>query len=537
VDASLFFKDFDGWKRWTRKKYWGFDIDKLPLNARVWYPQGAGPFPLVLIVHGNHEMSQFSDPGYAYLGELLASRGFIMASVDENFLNSGLFHDPPKQQAVRGWMLLEHLKLWREWNQTKGNPFYGKVDFDHVALMGHSRGGEAAATAAVFNRMKYDPEDANIRFDYNFPIQAVVAIAPVDGQYKPAGQLRWIEDVSYLTLQGSHDADLSSFMGSRQWDHVRYTRPGSWFKAEIYAYRANHGQFNTVWGRTDAGEPLSWLLNLEPLMPGDEQRKISKTYIAAFLEATLKGRSEYLPLFEDWRTGRDWLPDTIYENRYQQAAYVDVASFDEDADLTTTTAPGGHISGENLSIWREAPIPWRSGDRGYNGVFLGWNRADKAPVPSYTIALPDGAASTWQIAPESTVELSIAALDEDAPLPGKKKDDKKSDESKKKKDRGSPDFTIELLDTDGTRATAVVSRFAAIPPPLTEKFTKLGLLENQGYEKDTEPVFQTVRIPLGAFKSTGPKAFDLSKLHMVRLKFDRTPMSVICVSGLGFGRQ
>lgn len=35
VDSSDFFKDFDGWKRWSRKKYWGFDIDKLPLNARV----------------------------------------------------------------------------------------------------------------------------------------------------------------------------------------------------------------------------------------------------------------------------------------------------------------------------------------------------------------------------------------------------------------------------------------------------------------------------------------------------------------------
>jgi dienelactone hydrolase len=537
VDASLFFKDFDGWKRWTRKKYWGFDIDKLPLNARVWYPHGEGPFPLVLMVHGNHEMSRFSDPGYAYLGELLASRGFILASIDENFLNSGLFHDPPKQQAVRGWMLLEHLKLWREWNQTKGNPFYGKVDFNHIALMGHSRGGEAAATAAVFNRMQYDPEDANIRFDYNFPIQAVVAIAPVDGQYKPAGQLRWIEDVSYLTLQGSHDADLASFMGSRQWDHVRYTQPGPWFKAEIYAYRANHGQFNTVWGRTDASEPQSWLLNLKPLIPGDEQRKISKTYIAAFLEATLRGRSDYLPLFEDWRTGRDWLPDTIYENRYQQASYVDVASFDEDADLTTTTAPGGRIKGENLSIWREAPIPWRSGDRGYNGVFLGWNRADKAPVPSYTIALPDGAASTWQIAPESTIELSVAALDEDAPLPGKKKEDKKSDDSKKKKDRESVDFTVEVVASDGAAATAIVSRFAAVPPPLTEKFTKLSWLESQGYEKDTEPVFQTVRIPLAAFKNSGAKLFDPSKLHIVRLKFDRTPMSVICMSGLGFGRQ
>ena len=157
--------------------------------------------------------------------------------------------------------------------------------------------------------------------------------------------------------------------------------------------------------------------------------------------------------------------------------------------------------------------------------------------PLTRIALPDDAASTWQIGPESTIEFSVAALDEDAPLPGKKKDDKKSDDSKKKKDREPPDFTVELVASDGATASAVVSRFAAVPPPLTEKFTKLGLLESQGYEKDTEPVFQTIRIPLAAFNSTGTKVFDPSQLHIVRLKFDRTPMSVICVSGVGFGRQ
>src|SRR5580704_11762192 len=219
VDSSDFFKDFEGWKRWSRKKYWGFDVDKLPLNARVWYPDGPGPFPLALIVHGNHNMADFSDSGYAYLGELLASRGIILASIDENFLNGGLFHDPDKQQAVRGWMLLEHLKLWREWNGAEGNPFRGKVDMSRIAVMGHSRGGEAAATAAAFNHMKYAPEDANIKFDYGFSIKAVVAIAPADGQSKPAGQPRWIEDVSYLTLQGAHDLDVASFDGSRQSDH------------------------------------------------------------------------------------------------------------------------------------------------------------------------------------------------------------------------------------------------------------------------------------------------------------------------------
>jgi dienelactone hydrolase len=546
VDASDFFEDFKGWKRWVRKKYWGFDVDKLPLNARVWYPEGPGPFPLVLVVHGNHNMPEFSDPGYAYLGELLASRGFILASVDENFLNVGLFHDPPHQQAVRGWMLLEHLKLWSEWNQDPSSPFHRKVDMSRIALMGHSRGGEAAATAAALNPMKYAPEDANIKFNYGFDIKAVVAIAPADGQYRPAGQRRWIQDVSYLTLQGAHDSDVSSFLGSRQWDQVRYTQPGPWFKAEIYAYRANHGQFNTVWGRTDQPPPLSWLLNLNPLMPGEEQRRIAKTYISAFLEATLHDRREYLPLFEDWRVGRTWLPDTLYINRYQDASYVPLASFNEDADLTTTTAPGGKIAGDHLSLWHEGRIPWRDGDRDYNAVFLGWNRTKGAPVATYAITLPDGAATKWKLDSGSMLELSVAAMDEDAPLPGKKKDkqEKKKEGQKGKQDeskqneRESPDFTVELLSSDGASAATSVSRFLSIPPPFRERFTKLAILDEQVYKNDWEPVFQTIRLPLAQFQpAAGSKPFDPAKLTTVRLEFDRTTASVICLSSIGFGRQ
>src|SRR5205807_2533630 len=139
-------------------------------------------------------------------------------------------------------------------------------------------------------------------------------------------------------------------------------------------------------------------------------------------------------------------------------------------------------------------------------------------------------------------ELSVAALDQDAPLPGEKpgskKDDKKekekkdkeSDKSKKKdQERESPDFTIELVSSDGAVASASVSSFMAIPPPLREKFTKLGAMaEEAEYNKDWEPVFQTVRLPLGKFQTApGAAKFDPRKLTAIRLKFDRTPMSVL----------
>ncbi len=89
-----------------RNGYWGFTPKEFPINGRVWYPDGPGPFPLVLIVHGNHNMREFSDPGYEYLGELLASRGFIMTSVDMNFVNGGI----RGENDARGWLLLKHLQ-------------------------------------------------------------------------------------------------------------------------------------------------------------------------------------------------------------------------------------------------------------------------------------------------------------------------------------------------------------------------------------------------------------------------------------------
>lgn len=71
VDASAYIKD---WSK-LRTLFWGFDYNALPLNGRVWMPEGDGPYPVVLMVHGNHMMEDYSDGGYAYLGELLASRG------------------------------------------------------------------------------------------------------------------------------------------------------------------------------------------------------------------------------------------------------------------------------------------------------------------------------------------------------------------------------------------------------------------------------------------------------------------------------
>ena len=235
VDGSKLLDNWDGFSGWLRTRYWGFDASALPLQARVWHPAGDGPFPLALIVHGNHAMEDFSDPGYAYLGELLASRGIILASVDENFLNSSfsagvnLLDDRPglkKENDARGWLLLEHLAQWRDWNADPAHPFHGRVDMDRVALIGHSRGGEAVGIAAAFNALSRYPDDATLEFDYGFNLRGVIAIAPVDGQYQPREQGTPVDDVNYFTIHGSMDGDVQSFEGVAQYLAGALSRPG-----------------------------------------------------------------------------------------------------------------------------------------------------------------------------------------------------------------------------------------------------------------------------------------------------------------------
>jgi dienelactone hydrolase len=375
VDGRAF---LDNWKKlggWWREKYWGFGAKELPLNARVWMPEGKGPFPLVLVVHGNHSMQDFSDPGYDYLGEFLASRGMILASVDENFINASwtdLFGRLEKENDARGWILLEHLRVWDEWNKDESHPLFGKADMDKIALMGHSRGGEAVGHAAMLNDLEYYPDDASIKLGYHFNIKGIVAIAPVDGQYKPGGSGTKFENVNYLTFHGAQDADVTSFAGAMQYERIKFTDSTYHFKSAVYIAGANHGQFNTSWGDNDFGVTFKGILNLGQLIPAEEQQEVAKVYIGAFLEASLNDRREYLPLFQDARKGKDWLPESIYLSQFEDSNTRIWADFEEDFELTSTST-GGVADGENLNVWREGEIEMEYGKKGSRAVYLGWN--------------------------------------------------------------------------------------------------------------------------------------------------------------------
>jgi len=537
-----------------RKKDWGFGPDKYPINGRVWYPDGPGPFPLVLIVHGNHDPLQYSDPGYAYLGTLLASRGFILVSVDENFINGGL----RGESDGRAWLLLKHLEDWRRWSDSAGGPFYHKVDMHEIALMGHSRGGEAVGIAAAFNRLSHYPDDANVKFDFNFDIKSVFAIAPVDGQYKPAGVWTPIENVNYMVIHGSHDGDVSTFNGLRTFQRIRFTDGKPHFKAAFYVYRANHGQWNTVWGNKDDGPRSGRYLDLRGLLSPEQQRQFSKVMIGAFLEATLHGKSEYLPIFRDHRVAGAWLPKTMYITRFQESGFRPLATFDEDVDVTTGSVPGVAISGDSLATWKENALDLRDGQNdpiNTNAVTLGWNNhirggdTTKLGRPaSYTLGLTDSLSAALHTGDATSLYLSLAPTDAvpgpRAPHDTTKKSDStgtrgassKKSNTKTQKDSTPVDLTVEVTDAAGHVARLPLTHFGVPRRPLTAHILRRADEERRRFPTQYELVLQTYVMPLEEFARQSP-GFDPARLRSVRLVFDRLQEGTVVVDDIGLSNS
>ncbi|GIP00432.1 hypothetical protein J14TS5_55170 [Paenibacillus lautus] len=513
VDASEFVE------KWSsgRTKSLGFGPEAMPLNGKVWYPDGEGTFPLVLIVHGNHLMNDYSDPGYEYLGKLMASKGYIFVSVDENFLNVSPYEDlflispPQNENPARGLLLLEHLKTWKGWNSDPDHPFYQKVDMERIALIGHSRGGEAVAIAAAFNKLGSHPDLGHIKFDYNFSIRSLISIAGTDGYYKPQGKPLPLQDVNYLALHGAHDMDVNSLDGAKQYHRISYTKSTNYMKSLVYIYGANHGQFNGGWGRGDVAGLGNQLFNLRQIMPRDEQETIAKVFISSFLDATLKDQRQYREVFRDFGYAKEWIPDNLYVGNYYDSNTTLIADFHEDIDLQSTTLPGGSLIGENLQQWREEKVKVKMGEAAYSAVRLGWNSIGSTEPASYAVTLPDQGVKTGE---ESSIVFSLA-------------DARGKEESSNPKELIN--FTITVEDKKGHQASLPLSHISKLPPVIEGKLLKWPFSRAGN---TSEPVFQSYDFPLDDYHKINPD-FNPQQLSKIHIEFNLTKRGTILLSDVG----
>lgn len=473
VDLS---KIITGWSgSSSRTEQWGFDSSEIPVGGMVWYPDGAGPYPLVLIVHGNKSTVEFSEGGYAYLAEHLASQGMVVASIDENFLNTNLLDRSGGiggADAARAVLILEHLKAWQQ--IASSEQLDGKVDMSKIALVGHSRGGEAVSVAAMLNRESTLPGHDDVPLDYGFDIRSVVALAPADGQFKNGDQKVTLDDVSYLAVQGSNDVDVASFGGLNQL--ARTTLGPDDIGATVYIAGADHSQFNTLWGRRDIGDGATkYFINTGTLIEPDAQQAITKASVSAFLSTTLLGVDQRA-FFLDNRAAGD-LDDVRFTTSLRTGS--DVVLLDgQDDDAKETGPNGATITGDGLDTWEEQPqqLRWGPGDNTLARVSGDGGRLSITSTAPVTLS-EGGAVRLDALAADGTDAASLQ---------------------------------VEVTDASGQKATVDVTD---IPAPIVGDPLKAGFMQTGAA---SEPVLQTRYIPVSALSAANP-SLDLTAVRDVAI--------------------
>lgn len=242
------------------------------IAGSVHYPaEGAGPFPVVLFMHGRHGTCEvlgiegfglqqlcFNIPpftatidsfaGYDYLAEDLAARGFVVISANANDIND---RDLPGSVGLglgdggaraRGQLIMRLLEEFQDLNSVAcscsvGSDLIGRQDFSRVGLMGHSRGGEGVTHAIGLNAARASP----------FGLRAVMAVAPTDFNSQQA------PGVAHATILAYCDGDVYDLQGASVYDSSRFlseSPPSP--KYQFLVMGANHNFYNTVWTTDDA---------------------------------------------------------------------------------------------------------------------------------------------------------------------------------------------------------------------------------------------------------------------------------------------
>jgi hypothetical protein len=492
------------------------------LRAVVHHPADltAGPYPLVLLMHGADipchvkkrgliawPCPSGSKPvpsyrGYDYLAEVLASNGFIVVSVSVDGINA--------QQDVadeREQLMQKHLDVWKMFSTTGGAPFgdafVGKVDMNRIGTMGHSAAGQAIVDHYAFNLRQSAP----------YSIKAVLALAPVDSLRHS------INGVPLAVMTGYCDGQVG-LSGLHYFDDSLFNAPGDPApKHHILIMGANHVFFNTVWtpglfepnpgddGKFCDGDSRTGRITAE------EQQAVATVYISAFYRAYLRGEAQFLPLL----TGAAAAPSSIsfskvfvsYQPPDDPAFRLDVNRMQDPGTLMTNTL-GGAVRGIGLSPFDAcggsgepdhclAPFnPIMEPDSGLGQLRLAWS--DQTAF--YENDLPPG---SRDVSRYEALQFRVGVNFQD-------------NTNKKHKPQ---DFSVELADGGGKTASVVVSSVSGalyFPPGVN---SSVGVAPRLALNQ--------VRIPLSAFSG-----ISLQDVRSIVFKFDRTRRGSLLLSDLTF---
>lgn len=458
------------------------------LSQRVYWPtdlDGSDPAPLVVISHGNgHDYRWYDD-----LGQHLASYGYVVMAHTNNT-------EPGPVAASR--TTVQNTDAFLQALPTfQGGALDGAVDPHAIVWIGHSRGGEGVVLAW---RDLRDGQQTASRFTAD-DVVLISSIAPTlfEGpeQADPG-------PTPYHLVAGSADGDVTGGIDQSLTQYFRIFQGAESQRWVTYVEGADHNDFNCC-GIDDS----AWQ-DGRPLIGRPAAQLVSRVMHLALLEAHFHGRSELLELWtrsalvtktfgEDVRIASLYLPDrgepAVVED--YQAEPDPAISSSGGAFATDAREPyQGKLDDGNFTLTWQASDPmngmsWVHGSdrRPDNGMVFGWEPGDDVSL-AYDLVPAQRDVTGWDAlsfrACQQTRHPATVATDADLA------------------------FEVELEDGQGTRAIVPITPWALVPTP----FDRGGLGAGRGWVNE----FQTVRIPLSAFRRAEP-ALDLSDVRAVRLWF------------------
>ena len=563
----------------------GVSLGPNELDGRVYYPKGvddrtsalpAGKMPLIVFMHGRHGTSYNvatgastsgwpppagsvqipSYAGYDYIGNLLASYGYVVVSIGVNGIN---FFDNSTYDLgmkARAETLQKNLDMWSVISTTGGPPlagspldpfgtkFAGKVDMTNIGTMGHSRGGEGVMAHYVYNLAQPHP----------YPIKAVFAIAPVDyNRYV-------VNNAAIAVILPYCDGDVSDNQGTHFFDDARYNVPGDPTPKFLFTVMgANHDYFNTVWDNNVflpyPGSTLSpgaaddwqgtpdWQVDpfASQLVPSNhrlnsaQQEGTGAAYMGAFFRTyitngtSVGGETQFLPFMKgDAPIPPSALTTELFETYHapDPAARRDIGRFQTAGELSANVL-GGSVIATGLSPYALAGgAPYAP----FGGTYVGPPTLAQFALPGQPAARQPGNTPSLyapQVGGLSQLDLGWSApgasLEERIPAgagdftPYKVLTFRTAlNFTDWRNFMPLADFDVLLTDTAGRSAYTPVSAWskALVYPP--GRIARLPKVEMNG-----------VRIPLSTFAGV-----DLSHIVSVKLVFDRQPMGALLLTDL-----
>jgi hypothetical protein len=274
-----------------------------------------GRHPLAIICMGNHAAHDgsaeiLSHTGYsgfsasppaqatgAYLQEALAARGIISVSVSTNAANLlNLLLE------TRANLVVAAIRKMQQLDRETTSRYFRRIDFQRLALIGHSRGGDAVARA-----VRLVPTDVNVR--------ALVQLAPTDMTGLLQGAAPTVaavpagggtrdfvtapgsvgNRVRQLIVWGSRDGDVSGMQDVRADVSVnpfRHYDRSSTQRAFQYWHGATHNRFNRLW--TDGDEDRIGSC------PASGAPGLSRTSVAAGLMSRANQEARTIEMVRAW---------------------------------------------------------------------------------------------------------------------------------------------------------------------------------------------------------------------------------------------